>query len=135
MRACELNTPYARSDPKPLAHVGLIDRWIDETRPVELNASGPGEFPRLKAFLAEDRTPLCWFEGHRRLLTAGRARGHRFHPLAGHRAARGTTGPLTLTGFAPLGFIFEVLVGEKLLLARRPHELRAAVHARKDPVL
>src|SRR6202030_2032249 len=31
--------------------------------------------------------------------------------------------------------VLEVLVGEKLLLPRRPHELRTAVHAPENPVL
>src|SRR5207237_7929415 len=74
-------------------------------------------------------------ERHGRLLAAGRARGGGFHPLAGDRGARRAARPLRLAGFAPLRFVLEVLVGEKLLLSRRPDELRPAVHAPEDPVL
>src|SRR6185503_13923765 len=50
-------------------------------------------------------------------------------------AASWSAGALALAGLAPLRFILEVLVGEELLLSRRPDELRTAVHACEDPVL
>src|SRR6266849_8301294 len=108
-----------------------------KVRPLErlLDAARPGEFPGLKAFLAEDRTTLRRLERHRRLLAAGRAHRDGLHPFAGHPDSGGTRRALALTGFAPLGFVLEVLVGEKLLLSSRPDELRGAVHAPEDPVL
>jgi hypothetical protein len=50
-------------------------------------------------------------------------------------AARRPRNPLGLAGLAALRLVLEVLVGEKLLLAGRPDELRAAIHAREDSVL
>src|SRR6266571_9347846 len=106
-------------------------------RPLERlsDAASPGEFPGLKAFLAEDGTTLRRLERHRRLLAASRAHRDGFHPLAGHPGSGRTRRTFALAGFAPLGFVLEVLVGEKLLLSRRPDELRGAVHAPEDPVL
>src|SRR5215510_9817109 len=103
-------------------------------RPVELDAASPGEFPGLEAFFAENRTSLCGLEGDRGLLAAGRARRDGFHPLASDGAGR-STGPLSFARLTPLRFVLEVLVGEELLFSRRPDELRAAVHALKDPIL
>src|SRR5262249_10329049 len=102
---------------------------------VELHASSPGEFPGLEAFLAEHGASLRRPERHRRFLATGRARGHGFDPLAGRSSAGRPGGALAFTGFASLRLVLEVLVGEKLLFARRPDELRAAIHAPEDPVL
>src|SRR5215470_17706815 len=99
-----------------------------------LDAPGPGEFPGLEAFLAEDRTALRRLEGDRGLLAARRAIRDGFHPLPSDGASR-TAGPFAFARFAALRFVLEVLVGEKLLLSRRPDKLRAAVHALKDPIL
>src|SRR6185295_9031482 len=99
-----------------------------------LDASGPGEFPGLEAFLAEDRTALRRPEGDGRLLAARRAIRNGFHPFASDGASR-TAGPLAFARFAALRLVLEVLVGEQLLFSRRPDELRAAVHALKDSVL
>src|SRR5206468_7311010 len=77
---------------------------------------------------------LGWLERHGRFLAARRAVRGRFHALAhaaGHRPVR----PLGFAALATLGLVLEVLVGEELLFPRRPDELRAAVHARKNPVL
>jgi hypothetical protein len=103
-------------------------------RPVKLDAASPGEFPGLEAFFAENRTSLCWLEGDRGLLAASRASRDGFHSLASDGARR-TAGPLSFARFTTLRFVLEVLVGEKLLLSRRPDELRAAVNALKDPIL
>src|SRR6266478_5560248 len=86
--------------------------------PTKLHALCPGELFGLEAFLA-----------------AGRARRDGFHAFPGRCAARRTGSAFALAGLAPFRFVLEVLVGEKLLLSRRPDELRAAVHAREDPVL
>src|SRR4029077_832938 len=101
---------------------------------VGLDASGPGEFPGLKAFLAEDRTALRRLEGNCRLLAARRTIRNGFPPLASDRASR-TAGPFAFARLAALGLVLEILIGEKLLFSRRPDELRAAVHALKDSVL
>src|SRR5689334_6327878 len=99
-----------------------------------LDAPGPGEFPGLEAFLAEDRTALRRLEGDGRLLAARRTIRDGFHPLASDGTSR-TAGPLAFARFAALRLVLEVLVGEKLLLSCRPDELRATVHALKDSVL
>src|SRR5262249_5757582 len=100
------------------------------------DAAGPGEFPGLEAFLAEDGTPLRGLERHRRLFAAVRTRRHGFDAFASSaRAASRPRSPLRLTRLAALRLVLEVLVGEELLLARRPDELRTAVHAPEDPVL
>src|SRR5256885_818535 len=98
------------------------------------DASGPGEFPGLEAFLAEDRTALRRLEGDGRLLAARRTIRDGFHPLASDGASR-TAGPLAFARLAALGLVLEILVGEELLFTRRPDELRAAVNALKDSVL
>src|SRR6266853_5306075 len=103
-------------------------------KPVKLDASSPGEFPGLEALFAEHRTSLCGPEGDRCLLAAGRARRDGFHPFASDGSSR-TAGPFSFARLTPLGFVLEVLVGEELLFSRRPDELRAAVHALKDPIL
>src|SRR6185295_6832684 len=100
-----------------------------------LDAARPGEFPGLEALFAENRTPLRWLEGHRCLLAAGGAHGDGFHPFTGHARAGRTRRALALAAFAPLWLVLEVLVGEELLLSRRPDELRGAIHAAEDPVL
>src|SRR6185295_9363148 len=100
-----------------------------------LDAASPSELPGLKAFLAEHGTPLRRLERHGRLLAAGRAHRLCFHPFAGHPASGWTSRPLALAGLAALRLVLEVLVGEELLLPRRPDELSGAVHAIEDPVL
>src|SRR5262245_23900059 len=102
-----------------------------------LNASGPGELPGLEAFLAEHRAPLRGLEGHRRFLAAVRARGDGLDPfpIAAARPPGRPRSAFGLARFAALRFVLEVLVGEELLFARRPNELRATVHAPEDPVL
>src|SRR4029450_1776023 len=106
-----------------------------EARPLKLETSSPGEFPGLEAFLTTEGPSLWRPEGHSRLLPAGRACGDSLHTLSNNWPASRTTGPLTFAGLAPLRFVLEVLVGEKLLFSSRPDKLRAAVHAPEDPVL
>src|SRR5207244_7476169 len=110
-------------------------RWVRARGGTLLEATRPGELSGLEAFLAEDRAPLSRLKGHRRFLAACRARGDGFHALAGDAAAGRPAGTFALARLAPLGFVLEVLVGEKLLLASGPHELRAAIDAPEDPVL
>src|SRR5438105_11131099 len=99
------------------------------------DAAGPGEFPGLEAFLAEDRAPLRRSERHRRLLAACGAGRQCLDPFAGRRPAAGrAAGSLALAVLAPFRLVLEVLVGEELLLSRRPDELRAAVDAPEDSV-
>src|SRR5262249_41494078 len=74
-------------------------------------------------------------ERHGGFFTARRTRRDRFHPFARHAGADRASRALTFTGLAPLRLVLEVLVGEELLLARRPDELRRAIHAPEDPVL
>src|SRR5262245_31057208 len=78
------------------------------------------ELPGLEALFAEDRTPLRRPERNRGLLSAGRARGQSFNPLARNRIAHRPAGPLALAGLAPLRLVLEVLVGEELLFTGRP---------------
>src|SRR5947207_3989218 len=99
-----------------------------------LDAAGPGKFPGLEAFLAEDRTALRRFEGDSGLLAARRAIRNGFYPLASDGASR-TAGPFAFARLAALRLVLEILVGEELLFSGRPDELRAAVHALKDSVL
>src|SRR5262245_14141781 len=102
---------------------------------LELDAASPGELPGLEAFLAEHGAPLRWFEGHRCFLPTGRTGGDGLYPFARGSGAGGPGGALALTRLAPLRLVLEVLVGEELLLAGRPDELRTAVHTPEDPVL
>ena len=104
-----------------------------------LNAAGPGELPRLEALATEDRTSLRGSKRDRRFFSARRAIGRRLHTFAAHRRTtrtrRRARRALRLAALAPFGFVLEVLVGEEELLARRPDELRAAVHAVEGLVL
>src|SRR5262245_26747583 len=98
-----------------------------------LDAASPGELAGLEAFLAEHRAPLSRLEGHRCFLAAVRAGGNGFDPLTrSARPAGRPSGAFRFARFAALGLVLEVLVGEELLFARRPHELRATVHAPED---
>src|SRR5689334_17043612 len=54
-----------------------------------LHAAGPGEFPRLETFAAENGASLRWTERHRGLFPARRAVGRRLHSLAPASAAAG----------------------------------------------
>src|SRR5690606_29332885 len=85
----------------------------------------------LKALPAEDRAALGRPEGYRGFLAARRAVGGRFDPFPRHApaaACRSRRAP-PFAALAALWLVLEILVGEKVLVARRPHERRAAVHA------
>src|SRR4029450_13639130 len=103
--------------------------WLDPAR--------PSEFPRLEAFAAENGASLRRTERHRGLFPAGRTVGGRLHALAAHPAAtaRRARGALGLAALAALGFVLEILVGEKELLAGCPDERGTAVHAVQGLVL
>src|SRR4030095_3459024 len=77
----------------------------------------------------------CRLERHGRFLAASRATGLSFHSFTRHPATGGTRGAPAPSAFAPFWLVLEFLVGEKLLLSRRPDELGTAVHATQDPVL
>src|SRR5437763_4222242 len=126
--------PRARRG-RAFAGARSVVEWL--TRDCGLDAASPGEFPGLEAFLAEHRAPLRWPEGHRGFLAAIGARRHGLDALSSGAgsAARRPGGTLGFTSLAAFGFVLEVLVGEELLFTRRPHELRATVHAPEDPVL
>src|SRR6516165_3171597 len=100
-----------------------------------LDAAGPGELPGLEAFLTEDRPTLCRLERHGGFLAARRARRHGLDAFACRAGRRRTRRALRLARLAALRLVLEVLVGEELLLTRRPDELCAAIHAPEDPVL
>src|SRR5438552_1718318 len=98
------------------------------------SAASARELAGLETFLAEDWTPLRRPERHRRFFAARRAHSDGFDALSSHPPGR-TRGALALAGFAPLWLVLEVLVGEKLLLSRRPDELSSAIHAPENSVL
>src|SRR5687767_7593043 len=100
-----------------------------------LDAARPGELPGLEALLAEYRTPLRRPERHRRFLAARRAGRRRFDALACSAGPGRPARAFGFAGLAPFRLVLEVLVGEKLLLAACPDELRAANHAVQHPVL
>src|SRR5258708_12203865 len=97
-------------------------------------AASARELGGLEAFLAEDGAPWGRLERHGGFLAAGRALGDGFNAFASHAGGR-ARGPLSFAGLAPLRLVLEVLVGEELLLARRPDELSSAIYAAEDSVL
>src|SRR5262249_4623978 len=115
---------HRRAEPFPARRVVILNRRekIDQW---SLNAASARELAGLEAFLAEHGAPLRRLEGDRRLLPARRARRDGFHPLPRHAGAGRTGRALAFTGLAPLRLVLEVLVGEELLLSRRPDELRS----------
>src|SRR3990172_7415675 len=102
--------------------------------PSGLQGGGPGRAPLLVALAAVDGPPLGRLEGNGGLFTALRANGDGFYPLVGTALAQSLIA-LGLAGFAAPGFVLEALVGEKHLLAGRPHELGTAVHTNENLVL
>ena len=91
-----------------------------------LSGSGHRCFPSLEAFPAEYRPPLSRAEGYGGFPSALRTVGGRLH----FRVTSGATFlALPFTGFAALGLVPEILVGEKLLFARGEYEIRAAIDA------
>lgn len=90
----------------------------------------------LKTFTAINRSPLCRFEGNRRFLPTLRAGRLCFRSLKS-RHLTGRIRAFCLAGFAPLGFIFETLIGKKQLFAGGKHKFRTTFRALQDliPVL
>ena len=99
-------------------------------------ACGSCKLALLEALPAEHRPPLSRTERHGRFLPAGRTVCCCFHPLSGSRGAGCWAGcAFGLAALTALWFVFEILVGEEKLLARRPNELRSAIHARERLIL
>jgi hypothetical protein len=99
------------------------------------NTLRPGRSPLLKTFTAINRPPLCWLERNRRFFSALRAYRLGFDTLhaAGTRCcARRAVG---LARFAPLGLVFETLVGEKHLLAGGENELSRTLRTLQNPIV
>jgi hypothetical protein len=89
----------------------------------------------LKTFPAIHRPPLRRLERNCGFLRALRADRFRLYSLcrsAGGCAARRA---VCLACFTPLGLVFETLVGEKHLLARREYELGRTFGAFQDPIV
>src|SRR5579871_3308799 len=99
------------------------------------DAASPCKFPGLETLFAEHWTPLRRLERDCCLLATSRARRDSFDPLPGGARTGWPARALRFAGLAPLRLVLEVLVGEELLLASCPYELRAAIHAPEDPVL
>ncbi len=92
--------------------------------------------PRLEAFPAEHRAPLCRPEWNRCCFAALRAGclGFRSH-LGGSSSASSAFGTLRLACLASLGFVLESFVGEEHLFAGRKNELSAALRALQDLIV
>src|SRR5579872_1333893 len=89
-------------------------------------------FPTEETLAAVNRPALGRPKGNRCLASALRAHRSRFRPLY----ARGrSTLALGFARFAPLWFIFEVLVVEEMLLSRRENELRSTIRTLNDSIL
>src|SRR5437867_2326010 len=103
---------------------------------LRLGAARAGKLSRLETFAAEHRPTLRRPERHRGFLAACRAVRRRLHSLPRDGPARRGAGrPLGLARLAPLGLVLEILVGKEELLAGRPDELGAAIHAVQRLVL
>lgn len=89
---------------------------------------------REEAGTAINGAALRWIKGHCRLLSALRALHCHFDSLAYTGCLRGSDRRQTfvlglLAGLTPLGFVLQILVVKKDLLASRPDEILAAVYA------
>jgi hypothetical protein len=91
--------------------------------------------PVLETFPAIDRAPLRGLKRNRRFFGALRADCLGFYSLrrAGGRTAARCT--VCFACFAPLGLVFETLVGEKHLLARCKNKLGRTFGALQDPIV
>jgi hypothetical protein len=91
--------------------------------------------PMLETFPAIDWTPLRGLEWNCRFFCALRANCFCFYSLS--RAIGRTTACRTvrLACLAPLGLVFETLVGEKHLLARCKNKLGRTFGALQDPIV
>src|SRR5688572_30117602 len=100
---------------------------MEVKRGVVLDAAGPCELPLLEAFFAEDRATLGWPERHGGVFAARRAARLGFDAVARRgRPCAHAVRALGLAPLAPLRFVFELLVREEQLLARRPDEISTA---------
>jgi hypothetical protein len=108
----------------------------------------------LEALAAVDGPTLARLERHGRILAARRTRSPNLYAIAilaailtttttavaatvtaTVAALRRTRTPLCLARLAAFGFVRKVLVSEKRLFSRRPHEIRTAVRTLKNSVL
>jgi len=97
-----------------------------------LSGSHRRRFPCLEAFPAEYRAPLSRAEGYGGFPSALRTVGGRLDL----RVTSGATLlALTFASLAALGLVPEILVSEKLLLARSEHEVRVAIDALENSIL
>jgi hypothetical protein len=88
--------------------------------------------PAEEALTAINRTALGRFEGNSGFPPALRTDGCCLRPL---RAGTGRSLPLRFARLAALGFIFEILVVEEVLLSRRKNKLRPTIRAFDDSIL
>jgi hypothetical protein len=91
-----------------------------------LSGSGRRCFSGLEAFPAEYRPPLSGAERYGGFPSALRTVGGCLHLGVTSRA---TFLALAFTGFAALGLVPEILVGEKLLFSRGEYEVGATIDA------
>jgi len=101
--------------------------------------SGGGHLPlALETLAAEYGTSLGWPERDRGVLATLRAGGPGFYlgwTLSGGRRRSQHGHPFHLAGFAALGFVLELLIVKKQLLAGCKHEVCATVDALQHLVL
>lgn len=130
--------PNNRRDNRPTRTTGTSHRNLFEYGRLYLLRCGRRRVrrpPVLKTLPAIDRSSLRWLERNGCFFCALRANRFRFDSLcgAGGRTAARRAG--CLARFTPLGFVFEALVGEKHLFARRKNELGRTFGALQDPIL
>ena len=90
----------------------------------------------MEAFAAVHGTPLSGLERNGCFFAALRADGFGFDALNGGRSLAGAAGGAAgFAGLAPLGLVFEALVGEKHLLAGGEDELSIAIGALQDLIV
>jgi hypothetical protein len=106
--------------------------WVTAHGLLNLSGSGRRCFSSLEAFPAEYRTPLSGAERYSGFPSALRTVGGRLDLGVTSGA---TFLALTFTGFAALGLVPEILVGEKLLFSRSEYEIGAAIDAFEYSIL
>jgi hypothetical protein len=89
----------------------------------------------LKTLAAVNGPSLRGLEGNGRFFPALRAHRLRFDPLNAYRAWIAALRADSLARFAPLGLVFEALVGEKHLLAGGENEFSPAFPALQDLIV
>lgn len=90
---------------------------------------------RLKTLPAKYRSALCWFERHRCLLATTGAIGASFYLLVTVLLQAQRLCALSFACLATFGFVLELLVMEKHLLAGGEHEIITAIDTFQDSVL